>query len=107
MAIRLNRRVPVDMYVNKMINGVPHLARVTNLSRDGLFLKRVLEPQTAPGAHLAVEFLLPDSDEVIWTEAEVVHSHGETGQGLRFIDLAPRFARAISRFIAQEASQMA
>ncbi len=107
MAIRMSRRVPVDMYVNKMINGVPHLARVTNLSRDGLFLKRVLEPQTAPGAHLAVEFLLPDSDEVIWTEAEVVHSHGDVGQGVHFIDLAPRFARAISRFIAEKATEPA
>lgn len=103
MAIRKNVRIPLDLYFNKMINGVPHLARIKNISREGLYLHRILEPQTPPGAHLAVEFVLPNSDEVIWAEAEVVHSRGEDGQGLHFIDLAPRFARSIERYIESEA----
>ncbi len=102
MAIRQNRRVPMDLYINKVVNGVPHLAVVQNISRDGLYLRRILEPQTPPGAHLAVEFMLPNSEELIWTEAELVHERGEAGQGLHFIDLAPRFARSIEQFIESE-----
>ena len=56
---RVNRRIPVDLYVNKMINGVPFLARTRDLSREGVFVHRLLEPVAPNGAHIAVEFALP------------------------------------------------
>ena len=102
MAIRKNIRIPMDLYINKLVNGVPHLALVENISREGIYIHRILEPNTPPGAHLAVEFMLPNSNELIWTEAELVHARGESGQGLRFIDLAPRFQRTIAQFIESE-----
>ncbi len=96
---RVNRRVPVDLYVNKMINGVPFLARTRDISRQGVYLHRLLEPSAPGGAHIAVEFALPGTAEVIWAEADVVYER-DGGQGLRFRELTPRQTRIIEDFIA-------
>jgi len=97
---RKQSRVPVDFYVNKMINGVPHLARTKNLSREGLYLHRLLEPLTPPRARISLEFMLPGTDDIIWTEAVVVHGRNtRRGVGLRFVDLSPRQAEIIEEFI--------
>jgi len=99
---RRQSRVPVDFYVNKMINGVPHLARTKDLSREGLYLHRLLEPLTPPRARISLEFMLPGTEEIIWTEAIVVHGRNtRRGVGLRFVDLSPRQAEIIEAFIGQ------
>jgi hypothetical protein len=92
------RRVPLDIYVNKVIDGVPHLARSRNISRGGMYLHRLLEP-AVEGARLAVELTLPGSDDVLWLEAEVAHD-AFGGTGLRFLDLAPRDQAVIDAFIS-------
>lgn len=101
---RQNRRIPIDIYLNKMINGVPFLVRTRDLSREGIYVHRVLEPSTPAGAHLALEFQLPGTDEVIWTEAERVHGQAERGVGLRFKDLSSRQARLLADFIDQSSA---
>ncbi len=101
---RRNRRIPIDIYLNKMINGVPFLVRTRDLSREGIYVHRVIEPDTPHGAHLALEFQLPGTDEVIWTEAERVHGEGERGIGLRFKDLSTRQARMVADFIDHSSS---
>ena len=102
---REEARVPIDFYVNKMINGVPHLARTKDISRQGLYLHRLLEPQTPPKARISLEFMLPGTDEIIWTEAVVVHGRNtRRGVGLRFVDLSPRQAEVIESFLAEHAA---
>ncbi len=96
---RRNRRIPLDIYLNKMINGVPFLVRTRDLSREGIYVHRVLEPSTPDGAHLALEFQLPGTEEVIWAEAEHVHGEDDRGIGLRFKDLSTRQARLLADFI--------
>ena len=81
--------------------GVPFLVRTRDLSREGIYVHRVIEPDTPEGAHLALEFQLPGTDEVIWTEAESVHGEPERGIGLRFKDLSTRHARLLADFIEQ------
>jgi hypothetical protein len=99
---RQETRVSVDFYVNKMINGVPHLARTKDISRKGLYLHRLLEPQTPPRARISLEFMVPGTDEIIWTEAVVVHGRNtRRGVGLRFVDLSPRQAEIIDAFVDQ------
>ena len=88
---RVEHRKPLDIYVNKMINGVPHLARTRNISRQGVYLHRLLEPRTPAQARIALEFVLPGTDEVLWLDAEIVHGRNtRKGVGLRFVDLSPR-----------------
>lgn len=97
---RRQPRVPVDVYVNKMINGVPHLARTRDLSTEGVFLHRLLEPRTPPRARISLELLLPGTDEIIWTEAVVVHGRNtRRGVGLKFVDLSPHQAEVIESFL--------
>lgn len=99
---REDTRVPLDVYVNKMINGVPHLTRTRDISPHGLYLHRLLEPTTPPRARISLEFMLPGTDEVIWTEAQVVHGRNtRRGVGLRFVDLPPHQAELIRTFVAE------
>ncbi|MEZ4463163.1 MAG: PilZ domain-containing protein [bacterium] len=100
---RQSPRLPIDLYVNKFINGVPHLARTRDLSREGIFLHRLLEPRVPSDAQVAVEFELPGG-AVIWAEAEVIYQDaGNGGVGLRFKDLAPRDRRRIDALVAEAA----
>ncbi len=92
-------RAPLDVYVNKVIDGVPHLARTRNISRGGLFLHRLLEPAAPDGARIAVEIVLPGHDDVLWVDAEVVRDD-RGGAGLRFVDLAPRDAAVIDAYVS-------
>ena len=101
---RANRRVPVDIYVNKMINGVPFLARTKDLSREGVYLHRLLEPNTPTGAHLALEFMLPGSEEIFWAEAEVVHGDPDAGLGLRFKDLSASQSQLLDDFVVHSSA---
>lgn len=96
---RANRRVPIDIYLNKMINGVPFLVRTRDISRDGIYVHRVIEPDAPAGAHLALEFQLPGTRETIWTEAEKVHGERDAGLGLRFKDLSARQAQLLDDFV--------
>lgn len=97
---REERRVPLDVYVNKMINGVPHLTRTKDISPNGLFLHRLLEPTTPPRARISLEFMLPGTDEVIWTEAQVIHGRNtRRGVGLKFLDLSPVHAELIRTYV--------
>lgn len=101
---RMNRRVPLDMYINKMIDGVPYLARTRDISREGVFVHQLLEPRAPEDVHIAVEFMLPGCDEVIWAEAEVIHGADGEGQGLRFRDLTPRQSRIIEDFVSNSST---
>ncbi len=98
---RSNRRVPIDIYLNKMINGVPYLVRTRDISREGIYCHRIIEPDAPHGAHLALEFELPGTREVIWTEAERIHGRLDDGLGLRFKDLSPRQAELLDDFVSQ------
>lgn len=101
--IRTDRRVPLDVYVNKLIDGVPHLARTRNISRSGLFLHRLLEPEAPDGARINVELTLPGlEDEVLWLDAVVVRD-ARRGAALRFVDVAPRDRALIEYYLARAA----
>ncbi|MCA9547744.1 MAG: PilZ domain-containing protein [Myxococcales bacterium] len=101
---RVNRRAPLDLYINKVVDGVPFLARTRDISRGGVYVERLLEPLAHLDAPVAVEFVLPESDEVIWAEAEVVHGDPERGVGLRFKGLDPYFAGLIGAYVAHAAA---
>ena len=96
---RSNRRVPIDIYVNKVINGVPHLARTRDISRNGVFLHKLLEPTAPDGSRIDLEFMLPGTDDVIWTEVEVVRDDTPGGMGLRFLELGERDSSRIREFV--------
>lgn len=97
--MRQQARVEFDFYVNKVIDGVPHLARARDISTAGIFLYALLEPERPADARVAVEFELPGADRVIWADAEIVRRNAND-VGLRFKHLSPRDRRAIDAWIA-------
>ena len=101
---RQNRRVPLDMYCNKMVNGVPFLARTRDISREGVYLHQLIEPAVKENAHIAVEFCLPGTTEVIWAEADIVHGARRQGWGLRFRHLTPRQSEIIDCFVSNSSA---
>ena len=68
---RKNSRVALDIYLNKYVAGVPYMTRTSDISREGVGLAHLLEPQLA-GKRVGLQFQLPGSEEVIYAEGEVV-----------------------------------
>lgn len=100
---RKNGRVPLDIYVNKYVSGVPYMARTSDISREGLNLSHLIEPQLA-GRRVGLQFQLPGSDEVIYAEGEVVREWVEAateGSGIRFTLLTERHRRLIDQYVAR------
>ena len=96
---RAHKRVAMDLFINKLVDGIPFMARTRNISEGGVFVDRLLEPTTDGASHIALEFMLPGSDEVIWAEAEVAFDVPQRGVGLRFTRLDPFQAALIADYV--------
>ncbi len=99
---RKQPRVNLDIFLNKYVAGVPYMARASDISREGLGLAHLIEPDMA-GKRIGLQFQLPGSEEVIYAEGEVVREwcdvdHREEGSGVRFTLLTERHRRLIDQF---------
>ena len=99
---RRSKRAPLDMYVNKIMGDEPHLMRTRDISADGLYVYKLLEPNLANAAHVGIEMKLPNSDEVIWALGEVVRNDAESGVdglAIRFVRLAAADRQLIEQYV--------
>ena len=99
---RKTSRVPVDMYLNKYMGGIPYMARASNIGPDGVGLQHLIEPQYE-GREVGLQFQLPGSNEVIYAEGEVVREWlhlSRQGYGVRFTYLTKRDRKLIDEFVA-------
>jgi len=96
---RRNPRRPIDILLNKYIDGQPHVCRALNISRGGLLLRKILEPEL-PHLSVTIELELPGSPEVLCIEG-VVLSAGRASRtmAVRFLRLPPRIAQLLERFL--------
>lgn len=106
---RKNDRVSLDIYLNKYVAGVPYMARTSDISREGVGLAHLIEPDQA-GKRVGLQFQLPGSEEVIYAEGEVVREwcdldHAEEGSGVRFTLLTDRHRRLIEQFCSRNVAQ--
>jgi hypothetical protein len=102
---RSHRRTPLDVFANRFLEGHPYLCRATDISPDGMCLRRLHEPALPPGPRarfMGLQFQLPGSSEVLTASGEVV-SHDDTAGtvGVRFTQLAPATAQALRRFLGR------
>lgn len=102
---RKHSRVPLDIYLNKYVAGVPYMARSADISREGLGLAHLIEPDMA-GKRVGLQFQLPGSEEVIYAEGEVVREwadldHHEEGSGVRFTLLTERHKKLIEQYVSR------
>ena len=98
---RKHQRVPLDIYLNKYVAGVPYMARTSDISKEGVALANLIEPDLA-GKRVGLQFQLPGSEEVIYAEGEIVREWAEVSEeksGVRFTLLTERHRRMIEQFV--------
>lgn len=101
---RGQNRVALDIYLNKYVAGVPYMTRASDISREGVGLAHLIEPNMA-GNRVGLQFQLPGCEEVIYAEGEVVREwcdldHNEEGSGVRFTLLTERHRKLIEQFVS-------
>jgi hypothetical protein len=94
---RIDTRIPVELLINKYIDGHPYLVHGVNISWTGVLVERVIEP-TFRREMYPLEIGLPDEDSPIWVWSLPVWT-SDKRQALRFIGLDTRDERALARFI--------
>jgi hypothetical protein len=103
---RKNTRVPLDIYMNKYMEGVPYMAHAADISQEGVSLGRLIEP-AQDARRVGLQFQLPGSEEVIYAEGEVVREWVEAGpreherSGVRFTLLTERHRQMINAYVAR------
>jgi len=98
---RRQPRAPLDVYLNKVVGNSVFMCRAKNISEQGIYLSRLLEPD-ADGVTVHLEFALPGHDEVVWACGRVVREglhRSCVGSGIRFTVLPPRFRAMIARYV--------
>jgi hypothetical protein len=96
---RNNDRRPVDLLVNRFLNGYPYMCRATDISRSGMRIVPMLEPTEAP-KFMGLQFQLPGIADVITASGEAVFVAGEKGAvGIRFTKLPSESAALLDRFL--------
>lgn len=102
-------RAPCDIYLNKIIDEARHLARAREISPDGIWISKVLEPVHG-NREIGLEFQLPGTSEVIWAAGEVLRDESRDasagaveGSAVRFTAMADRFRRMIEVYVSRTA----
>ncbi|MCA9673087.1 MAG: PilZ domain-containing protein [Myxococcales bacterium] len=96
---RIDFRISVDLVLNKYIGGRPYLCRASNLSRCGLLLHRVFEPENDL-ERVGLQFQLPGSDRVITCAGRVAFELPDGGgTGVEFTNVDPEHQTMIDDFI--------
>src|SRR5438128_4758321 len=97
---RRDARHPIDLLVNKYIAGDPHLCRAVNLSRRGMLLYKVFEPDL-PLGEVEIELQLPGDERVLRLRGVTFAEHRwARAHGIRFTHLSDEDAEAIDAYLA-------
>jgi hypothetical protein len=89
-----------DLFVNKFIDGLPHVARLIEISPMGCLLERVLEPEVQRDLY-PLELSLPAQfgGARMWLWARPVWS-GDGRTALKFVGVDPLDRATLARFAA-------
>ncbi len=106
---RKQNRVNLDIFLNKYVAGVPYMTRASDISREGVGLAHLIEPDMS-GKRVGLQFQLPGSEEVIYAEGEVVREWADLdrkkeGSGVRFTLLTERHRRLIDQYVTRDIAE--
>ena len=93
-----SKRINIDMLLNKYIQGRPYICRASNLSRSGLLLHTVREPNNNE-TWIGLQFQLPGDDRVITCAGQIVHNR-DGASGVQFTSVSQEHQEAIDAFVA-------
>ena len=100
---RREERKPIDIVLNKYIDGEPHLCCAVNISRGGMLLRRVFEPDRQHH-RVVLEFQLPGSQRVLRAQGRTLSSTGGRACGVRFTRLSPETDELLAQFLRPSAA---
>jgi hypothetical protein len=101
-AERRQRRIPVDILLNKYIDGEPHVCRAVNVSGGGLLLYKVFEPDVTH-SEVSLEFQLPGSNRVLRADGVTLAEHRwARAHGVRFTRMAEDDRALLDAFLRGE-----
>lgn len=101
---RIETRKRLDAYLNKFIGDEPFMVRAADISTTGIYLNKLIEPLLPQGSMVSLEFMLPNSKEVIWARGAVIRDGsrwGTEGTGIWFTILPRTFRNLIEDFVSQ------
>ncbi len=101
---RSSTRSPVDIIVNKYIDGYPYACRAHDISSGGIRIQRPHEPLHTMKSY-AIEIGVPGQEERIWVWARVAWTCGPT-QALRFLGMG-ELDRSMLEQLIDEAARAA
>lgn len=101
-AERRQRRVGIDILINKYIEGEPHVCRAVNVSAGGMLLYKVFEPDVDQG-EVSLEFQLPGSPRVLRCDGVILTEHKwARANGVRFTRIASEDKALLDQFLRGE-----
>lgn len=101
---RGDRRMPVDILLNKYIDGEPHTCRAVNVSRGGMLLYKVFEPDVEQ-SEVSLEFQLPGSTRILRVDGITLAEHRwARAHGVRFTRMSDDDRALLDQFLAGELS---
>ncbi len=100
---RQTKRLPVDLFINKFMGDEPFACRTRDLSADGAYLLKLIEPlRNEADEIIGLEFTLPGSSEVIWATGQVMRDDanpGKEGVAVKFVAMADRHRKMLQDFV--------
>jgi c-di-GMP-binding flagellar brake protein YcgR len=107
---RGDRRMPVDILLNKYIDGEPHTCRAVNISRGGMLLYKIFEPDVEH-SDVSLEFQLPGSQRILRIDGVKLAEHKwARAHGVRFTRMSDDDKELLERFVrgtlAEEAAAL-
>jgi len=100
---RGDRRMPIDILLNKYIDGEPHTCRAVNISRGGMLLYKVFEPDLPQENEVSLEFQLPGSSRILRVDGVTLAEHRwARAHGVRFTRMADEDRELLARYLRGE-----
>jgi PilZ domain len=102
-AHRGHPRAPLNVYINKIVGESLYMCRAANISEEGIYVSRLLEPDSGR-PDFGLEFVLPGNDEVLWARGQVVRrgrKHEVDGTGVHFTVIPERYRKMIADYVGR------
>lgn len=96
-------RAPLNVYLNKFVGNSGFMCRAANISEEGIYLARLIEPEIE-GSEVSLEFALPGDDEVMWAHGKVVREgnhHDCEATAVRFTVIPERYRERIAAYVQE------
>jgi PilZ domain-containing protein len=99
---RAHRRMPVDILLNKYIDGEAHTCRAVNISSGGMLLYKVFEP-SIDHSDVSLEFQLPGSSRILRIDGITLSEHRwARAHGVRFTQMSEDDRELLHQFLCGE-----